>query len=135
MTSTPSLHAAIPKSIRIFTWILIVAGLFFFYVFTFNPGLAFPGAAITDYSSQLGFYSTGVRVLGSVLALFISVWLNRADLLAITLASRLFIEIGDIIAGFATHGTMQNNLMIGLIATLELWAILKLLAVIKQAKP
>lgn len=84
----------IPTPIKIFTWILIGAGIFFAYVFIFNPGLAFPGAAITDYSSKLGFYSTGVRVIGSVAALFISVVLNNPQLLAITLASRLIIEVG-----------------------------------------
>ena len=63
----------IPLAVRIFTWLLICAGFFFAYVYTFNPGLSFPGAKITDYSSQLGFASTGVRVLGSVVALLISV--------------------------------------------------------------
>ncbi|SEM10305.1 hypothetical protein SAMN05421856_101111 [Chryseobacterium taichungense] len=66
-------HQNIPLSVKIFSWVLIVAGIFFFYVFTFNPGLSFPGASITDYSSRLGFSSTGVRVLGSVVALLISV--------------------------------------------------------------
>ena len=134
MKTAYSSQAHIPKSVRFFTWFLIVAGLFFFYVFTFNPALTFPGAAITDYSSQLGFYSTGVRVLGSVVALLISVLLNRADLLAITLVSRLAIEVGDIAVGFATHGTMVNNIMVAIIALLELWAILKLLSAIQHSK-
>ena len=120
-------HNGIPKSVKVFTWVLICAGLFFAYVFTFNPGLSFPGASITDYSSQLGFASTGVRVLGSVVALLISVVYNKPQWLLITLISRLVIEVGDIVVGLLTGGTLANNLMIGLIALLELWAILTLL--------
>lgn len=118
--------AGIPQAVKIFTWVLICAGLFFAYVSTFNPGLSFPGAKITDYSSQLGFASTGVRVLGSVAALLVSVICNKPQWLLITLISRLVIEVGDIIVGFATGGTMVNNIMISIIAALELWAILKL---------
>lgn len=120
----------IPTPVKIFTWVLICAGLFFSYVFAFNPGLSFPGASITDYSSQLGFYSTGVRVLGSVVALLISVLYNNPRFLFITLVSRIVIEAGDIIVGFATGGTMMNTIMIAIIAALELWAILQLLKVI-----
>jgi hypothetical protein len=113
----------IPRPVQIFTWLLICAGLFFAYVFTFDPGLSFPGAKITDYSSQLGFASTGVRVLGSVAALLISVILNKPQWLLITLISRLVIELGDIVVGIVTAGTLTNNVMIGIIALLELWAI------------
>ena len=119
-------NVGIPQSVKIFTWILIAVGLFFAYVFTFNPGLGFPGAEITDYSSQLGFASTGVRVLGSVIALLISVLYNKPQWLFITLISRLVIEVGDIIVGITTGGTMMNNIMIGVVALLELWAILRL---------
>ena len=119
-------NESIPQSVKVFTWVLIVAGLFFFYIYTFNPGLVFPGAQITDYSSKLGFASTGVRVLGSVAALVISVLFNRPQWLLITLVSRLFIETGDIVVGFTTGGTMVNNVMIGIVAALELWAILTL---------
>lgn len=124
-------HQNIPLSVKIFSWILIVAGIFFFYVFTFNPGLSFPGASITDYSSQLGFSSTGVRVLGSVVALLISVIFNKPQWLFITLISRLVIETGDIIVNVATHGTITNTIMIGIIAILEFWAIVKLYRIIK----
>lgn len=127
MTSQNSTHAAgIPKSVKAFAWVLICAGLFFAYVYTFNPGLAFPGAKITDYSSQFAFASTGVRVLGSVAALLICVIYNKPQWLLITLISRLVIEVGDIVVGVTTGGTMMNNIMIGVIAALELWAILKL---------
>ncbi len=127
MTSQSSTHTdGIPKSVAAFTWVLICAGFFFAYVYTFNPGLASPGAKITDYSSQFGFASTGVRVLGSVAALLISVIYNKPQWLLITLISRLVIEVGDIVVGILTGGTMTNNIMIGVIAALELWAILKL---------
>ncbi len=116
----------IPRPVRIFTWVLICAGLFFAYVFTFNPGLSFPGARITDYSSQLGFASTGVRVLGSVVALLLSVIYNKPQWLLITLISRVVIEVGDIVVGFATGGTLTNAILIGTIALLELWAIRRL---------
>ncbi len=117
----------IPQPVRIFTWLLVCAGLFFAYVFTFNPGLSFPGARITDYSSQLGFASTGVRVLGSVAALLISLIFNKPQWLLITLVSRLFIEVGDILVGLAIGGTLINTVMIGMLAMLELWAVLRLL--------
>lgn len=128
MTASPT--NGIPAPVKIFTWVLICAGLFFSYVFAFNPGLSFPGAAITDYSSQLGFASTGVRVLGSVVALLVSVIWNKPEWLFITLISRVVIELGDIGVGIATGGTMMNNAMIGVIAAFEIWAILKLRAVI-----
>ncbi|MFY9261551.1 MAG: hypothetical protein WAO71_13710 [Gallionella sp.] len=126
-TNQTTTMQTIPFAVKIFTWVLICAGLFFVYVFTFNPGLAFPGASITDYSSQLGFASTGVRVLGSVVALLISVIYNKPQWLLITLVSRLVIEVGDIVVGVATGGTMANNIMIGILALCELWAILKLI--------
>ena len=119
--------AGIPQPVRLFTWLLILAGLFFAYVFTFNPGLSFPGARITDYSSQLGFASTGVRVLGSVAALLISVIYNKPQWLLITLVSRLVIEVGDILVGLLIGGTLTNTIMISLIAIMELWAIRRLL--------
>lgn len=125
-------NIGIPTPVKIFTWILICAGLFFVYVFTFNPGLSFPGASITDYSSKLGFASTGVRVLGSVVALLISVVYNKPEWLLITLISRLVIEVGDVIVGFAIGGTITNTIMIGFIACLELWAILQLIKVTRN---
>jgi hypothetical protein len=120
-------NEGIPQPVRLFTWLLIFAGLFFAYVFTFNPGLSFPGARITDYSSQLGFASTGVRVLGSVAALLISVIYNKPQWLLITLVSRLVIEVGDILVGLVIGATLTNTVMISIIAMMELWAIRRLL--------
>ena len=125
-------ETGIPAAVKVFTILLIAAGLFFAFVFTFNPGLAFPGAQITDYSSQLGFMSTGVRVLGSVVGLVIALALNSPRLLLLMLITRLVIEVGDILVGFATGGTTSNAIMIGIIALLELLAILKLWQVIRQ---
>ena len=127
-------RVGIPTSVKIFTVLLILAGLFFAYVFCFNPGLAFPGAKIHDYSSQLGFMSTGVRVLGSVVGLAIALALNNPRLLLLMLITRLVIEIGDIAVGFATGGTLANTIMIGIIASLELLAILKLLQVLRRER-
>ena len=122
----------IPGSIKIFTALLILAGVFFTYVFSFDPGLTFPGAKITDYSSRLGFMSTGVRVIGSVVGLVIALALNSPRLLLLMLITRLVIEVGDILVGFVTGGTTSNTIMIGIIALLELLAVLKLLQVIRN---
>lgn len=122
----------IPAIVKLFTVLLIVAGLFFTYVFMFDPGLAFPGAKITDYSSRLGFMSTGVRVLGSVVGLVIALAFNSPRLLFLMLVTRLVIEVGDILVGFATGGTPGNAIMIAAIALLELLAILKLWQVIRR---
>ena len=131
-TCSATVEPGIPAIVKAFTGVLILAGIFFAYVFAFNPGLTFPGAAITDYSSQLAFYGTGVRVIGSVVGLVIALALNSPRLLAIMLATRLVIEVGDIVVGIATGGTVSNNIMIGVIAVLEALAIAKLLQVIKE---
>lgn len=125
-------RVGIPAIVKGFTALLILAGLGFAYVFTFNPGLAFPGASITDYSSQLGFMSTGVRVFGSVVGLVIALALNSPRLLLLMLVTRLVIEVGDIMVGFATGGTTSNAVMIGVLAVLECLAILKLVRVIQH---
>ena len=81
MTTAPTIttqHPGVPRPVAIFTWILIFAGCFFFSVYTFRPDISFPNANLDSYSAQLGFGSTGVRILGSVLALLMSVWANDA---------------------------------------------------------
>jgi hypothetical protein len=123
----------IPTPIKIFAWILIAAGCFFTYVFNFNPGLTFPGAVITDYSSQLGFSSTAVRVLSSVLALLISVCLNNAKFMAIALASRVVGEWGDVLVGLVYGGSMSNTIGLTVLGALELWATLTLFKGIKAS--
>ena len=126
--------SSIPGLVKIFTALLILAGLFFAYVFSFNPGLTFPGAQITDYSSKLGFMSTGVRVVGSVVGLMVALALNSPRLLLLMLVTRIVIELGDILVGSVTGGTTSNTIMIGVIATLELFAVLKLLQVIRAER-
>lgn len=128
-------EVGIPILVKVFTWLLIAAGCFFAYVFLFNPGLSFPGARISDYSSQLGFYSTGVRVIGSVVGLLVAVLLNSPRLLALMLVTRLVIEVGDILVGVATGGTVTNTVMISTIALLELLATLRLWKLIKASPP
>ncbi len=100
---------AIPTPVRIFTWILICAGSFFFYVYTFNPVISFPNASLATYSAKMGFASTGVRILGSVLALLISVVANNPRWLFIILVSRVFIELGDVVVGLVLDGVTANT--------------------------
>ncbi len=126
-----NLAVGIPTPVKIFTWILICAGCFFFYVYTFNPVISFPNASLDTYSAKMGFASTGVRILGSVLALFISVLANNPRWLFITLISRIFIELGDVVAGLILDGLTANTFSLTVLAGLEIWAVLRLWKVIK----
>ena len=123
---------SIPNPVKIFTWILISAGLFFFYVYSFSPNLSFPNATLDTYSAKLGFQSTGVRILGSVLALLISVLFNKPNWLFITLISRVFIELGDVVVGISLDGITANTYALVVLATIEIWAVLQLWKVIKN---
>lgn len=116
----------IQKSVKIFTWILICAGVFFFYVYTFSPNLSFPNANLDTYSAKMGFASTGVRILGSVLALFISAVANNPRWLFITLISRIFIELGDVVVGLILDGATINTVALIILAGFEVWAALQL---------
>jgi hypothetical protein len=122
----------IPKPVKIFTWVLIAAGSFFFYVYTFSPSLSFPNASLDTYSAKMGFASTGVRILGSVLALLISVSANNPRWLFITLISRVFIELGDVVVGLLLDGVTANTGALLVLAAVEIWAVLKLWQVIKD---
>ncbi len=122
----------IPTSVKIFTWILICAGSFFFYVYTFSPNISFPDANLGSYSAKLGFQSTGVRILGSVLALLISVTFNNPRWLFITLISRIFIELGDVVIGLNIDGFTSNTIALLVLAGAEIWAVLKLLPYQKE---
>lgn len=123
---------SIPGPIKIFTWILIGAGSFFFYVYTFNPSISFPQANLSDYSAKMGFGSTGVRILGSVLALLISVIANNPRWLFITLLSRVFIELGDSVLGVILDGVTPNTYALVILAALEIWATLRLWKTIRE---
>lgn len=126
-----NLTVGIPTPVKIFTWILICAGSFFFYVYTFNPAISFPNASLDTYSAKMGFASTGVRILGSVLALLISVLANNPCWLFITLISRIFIELGDVVVGLILDGVTANTFSLTVLAGLEIWAVLRLWKVIK----
>lgn len=117
-----NLKKSLPKSVQIFTWILIGAGCFFFYVYTYAPHLSFPNANLDSYSAKLGFESTGVRILGSVIALLISVISNNPRWLFITLISRIFIELGDLFVGLNLDGVTVNTYALLILASAEIWA-------------
>ena len=74
----------------------------------------------------MGFASTGVRILGSVLALLISVIYNKPQWLFITLISRVFIELGDVVVGLNLDGVTANTFALVVLASLEIWAVLRL---------
>ena len=79
----------------------------------------------------MGFESTGVRILGSVVALLISVLANNPRWLFITLISRLFIELGDVVVGLQLDGVTANTGALIVLAGAEIWAVLQLWKVIK----
>ena len=133
-STTSTRNPGIPRPVAIFTWILIGAGCFFFYVYTFQPTLSFPRASLDSYSAKMGFASAGVRILGSVLALFISAWANDARWLFITLVSRVFIELGDTVVGLLLDGVTANTGALLVLAAVELWAVRRLWMVIKVAR-
>lgn len=116
----------IPNVVKVFTWILICAGTFFFYVYSFHPSISFPNADLSSYSAKMGFGSAGVRILGSVLALLISVVANNSRWLFITLISRIFIELGDAVLGLILDGMNPNVFALIVLAAFEVWAAFKL---------
>ena len=129
-----TINLGIPTPVKIFTWVLICAGTFFFYVYTFHPGISFPNANLDTYSAKMGFASTGVRILGSVLALIISVVTNNPRWLFITLISRIFIELGDVVVGLQLDGPTVNTISLLVLASAEIWAVLRLWKVIKTER-
>lgn len=124
-------NLAIPTPVKIFTWLLICAGLFFFYVYTFNPSISFPRANLETYSAKMGFASAGVRIFGSVVALLISVVANKPNWLFISLISRICIELGDVFIGITLDGVTANTVALLVLASLEIWAALALWKVIR----
>ncbi|MBP1617302.1 MAG: hypothetical protein H6Q14_1129 [Bacteroidetes bacterium] len=120
------LKTGIPIPVKIVTWILICAGCFFFYVYTFNPSISFPDANLGSYSAKMGFASAGVRILGSVAVLLISVIANNPRWLFITLISRIFIELGDAVTGLILDGITANTFALLVLASVEIWSTLLL---------
>jgi hypothetical protein len=132
--NTATLAPSIPKSAMIFGWILVAAGTFFAYVYMVNPGIAFPGISIGTVSEQFGLYSTGVRILGSVLGIILALYFNSAALLALMLATRVFIELGDVTVGLIIHrGTPDaNTLSLCILAALEIFFVVMLVRRVKK---
>lgn len=124
-----ALGAPIPLQPRIFGWLLVGAGLFFGWVYAAAPGLFFPGVSIESYSEQFGLYSTTVRILGSVLGIVIALLLNSAGLLALMLATRIFIELGDVIVGLIVNqgAADANTAILSALAAIEAWFLLVLI--------
>ncbi len=105
-----ALTPRIPVPAKVFGWMLVAAGLFFAWVYMATPGSFFPGVSITSYAEQFGLYSTGVRILGSVLGLVIALLLDSAALLALMIATRVFIELGDVVVGLViNNGAPDTN--------------------------
>jgi hypothetical protein len=128
------LPPSIPRSAKIFGWLLVVAGCFFAYVYMISPGSFFPGVEVQTYSERFGLYSTGVRILGSVLGIVIALILNSAALLALMLATRVFIELGDVVVGLVINNGSpdSNTITLSVLAAVEVFFILKLLQVLRR---
>lgn len=116
------LQPAAPLPAKVFGWILVFAGAFFAYVYMVDPGSFFPGVSIATYSEQFGLYSTGVRILGSVLGIVVALILDSAALLALMLATRVFIEIGDVFVGLIVNDGSPdaNTFALLALATIEI---------------
>ena len=118
----------IPVPAKVFGWILVLAGTFFAYVYMVMPGAFFPGVEIRTFSEQFGLYSTGVRILGSVLGIVIALVLNSAALLALMFATRFFIELGDVAVGLIVNNGAPdaNTFTLTALAAVEAYFIVKL---------
>ncbi len=122
------LSTAIPTRARVFGWLLVLAGCFFAWVYVASPGSFFPGIEVETISERFGLYSTGVRILGSVLGLIVALVLNSAALLALMLATRIFIELGDVIVGLVLNGGPDaNTVTLVVLAGIELYMVLFLI--------
>jgi hypothetical protein len=127
------LFQPIPTRVRVFGWVLVAAGLFFAWVYTANPGLFFPGVTVEGFSERFGLYSTGVRILGSVLGIVLALVLNSAALMALMLATRIFIELGDVVVGLVLNGgpDMNTGTLIAL-AAVELYMLVFLIGQMRR---
>lgn len=126
-----ALRPGIPDPARLFGWALVLAGSFFAWVYMFNPGAFFADVTISTRSEQFGLYSTGVRIMGSVLGIMVALLFDSAALLAIMLLTRIFIELGDVVVGLIVNGHPDmNTLALTVLAAIEALFLRKLLAVI-----
>ena len=132
--STVALSAPIPTRAKVFGWLLALAGVFFAYVYMVTPGAFFPGVTVDTFAERFGLYSTGVRILGSVVGIVIALLLNSAALLALMLATRIFIELGDVVVGLILNGAPDTNTVtLVALAAVELYMLLHLVNRIRQA--
>lgn len=128
-----TLSAPIPTRARVFGWLLALAGCFFAYVYMANPGAFFPGVAVESFSEKFGLYSTGIRILGSVVGIVVALLLNSAALLALMLLTRIFIELGDVAVGLILNGGADaNTVTLVLLAAVELYMLVFLVGRIRS---
>lgn len=128
-----SLSTPIPARAKAFGWLLVLAGCVFAYVYMATPGSVFPGVSVESFSERFGLYSTGVRILGSVLGILVALLLNNAALLALMLLTRIFIKLGDLCIGLILSGAPDANTVTLLaLAAVETYMLLFLLAHIRR---
>lgn len=128
-----SLSTPIPARAKAFGWLLVLAGCVFAYVYMATPGSVFPGVSVESFSERFGLYSTGVRILGSVLGILVALLLNNAALLALMLLTRIFIELGDVVVGLVLNsGPDTNTFTLTALAAVELYMCLFLIARIRN---
>ena len=125
---------SIPTRAKIFGWILVGAGLFFAYVYAVTPGAFFPGVTVQTFAEKFGLYSTTVRILGSVFGIMLALVLNRAALLALMLATRIFIELGDVAVGLLLNSAPDaNTYTLTALAGIEIYMLMFLIRHIRGA--
>lgn len=126
------LQTTITTRAKIFGWVLVLAGTFFAYVYMAMPGSFFPGVTIESFSEKFGLYSTGVRILGSVLGILVALLVNSAALLALMLVTRIFIELGDVGVGLILNGGPDaNTFTLSALAAAETYMLVHLLGVLR----
>ncbi len=129
----PGFSAPIPTRSKLFGWLLVLASCFFAYVYMATPGAFFPGVTVETFAEKFGLWSTGVRILGSVLGILVALLLDSAALLALMLLTRIFIELGDVVVGLVLNsGPDTNTFTLTALAAVELYMCLFLIARIRN---
>lgn len=133
--STAGLAEPIPTRAKIFGWLLVLAGCFFAFVYMISPGAFFPGVTVETFSEKFGLYSTGVRILGSVVGIVVALALNSAALFALMLFTRIFIEVGDVLVGLVLNGGPDmNTITLLALALVEIYMLVFLLNRIRRGR-
>lgn len=133
--TTTALAEPIPTRAKIFGWLLVLAGCFFAFVYMISPGAFFPGVTVETFSEKFGLYSTGVRILGSVVGIIVALALNNAALLALMLFTRIFIEVGDVLVGLVLNGGPDmNTITLLALALVEIYMLVFLLGRIRRGR-